>query len=123
MPESLDVVNFATKFALIDKHWSPGIVAEANDWQFKLVRVLGEFVWHDHEVDEVFVVMKGELTIELDGRADVRLRAGELFVVPRKVMHRPVADVGECELMLIEPRGVVNTGDAGGSLTAPEQWL
>lgn len=123
MTPPFGTVNFAEKFALIDAHWSPGIIAEANDWQFKLVKVAGAFVWHDHEVDEVFVAMNGELTIEIEGRDDVRLRAGETLVVPRKVRHRPVADAGECELLLIEPRGVVNTGDAGGALTAPERWI
>lgn len=116
-------VNLDAKLAAIDAHWSPAIVAEANDWHFKLVKVSGTFVWHDHEVDEAFLVLSGEVTIELEGRDDVQLAAGELFVVPRGVMHRPVAGAGECAIMLIEPSGVVNTGSAGGELTAPERWL
>ncbi|NYE35352.1 mannose-6-phosphate isomerase-like protein (cupin superfamily)/ketosteroid isomerase-like protein [Nocardioides cavernae] len=116
-------VDLAAKLATIDRHWSPGIVAEANDWQLKLVKVSGTFVWHDHEVDEVFLVLSGRLTIELEGRDDVPLGPGELLVVPRGARHRPVAGDGECAIMLIEPRGVVNTGNAGGELTAPERWL
>ena len=118
-----EAVNLEAKLTAIDAHWSPAIVAEANDWQFKLVKVSGAFVWHDHEVDEVFLVLSGELVIELEARDDVRLGRGELFVVPAGVMHRPVAATGECAIMLIEPSGVVNTGNAGGELTAPERWL
>jgi len=116
-------INLKDKLALIHERWSPRVVAEMNDYQFKLARLLGEFVWHQHEsTDEAFLVIDGELVIELrDG--DVKLSAGELFVVPKGVEHRPRADV-ECHVLLIEPRGVVNTGDAGGPLTADaDVWI
>ena len=88
-----------------------------NDYQFKLVKVQGEFVWHDHpETDEVFIVINGVLDIEFrDGK--VTLESGEMFVIPKGVEHRPVAK-NECKMMLVEPKGVVNTGDAGGQWTA-----
>ena len=110
-------INFADKFSRFDQHWSPRVIAEMNDYQFKLVKVQGEFVWHSHaDTDEVFIVIDGELTLRFrDGEAV--LRAGEMYVVPKGVEHQPVA-TGECRMMLVEPRGVVNTGDAGGALTA-----
>ena len=111
-------IALASKASQVPELWSPRVVAELNDYQFKVARVHGEFVWHRHdETDEAFLVLEGELTIELrDG--EVRLAAGDLWVVPRGVEHRPVARA-ECRILLIEPRGVVNTGDAGGYLTAP----
>jgi mannose-6-phosphate isomerase-like protein (cupin superfamily) len=110
-------VDIAEKFAGFTDTWSPKVVARLNDYEVKLVRLDGEFVWHAHEdTDELFLVFDGELTIQLrDG--DVELRAGQLYVVPRGVEHRPVTS-GEVRAMLIEPAGVVNTGDAGGPLTA-----
>ena len=110
-------INFADKFAKFSERWSPRVVARLNDYEFKLARVEGEFVWHRHdETDEAFVVIEGEMRIEFRDGA-VHLRAGEMFVVPRGVEHRPVAE-RECKIMLVEPAGVVNTGDAGGDLTA-----
>lgn len=122
------VVNFAEKLSRIDAPWSPRVVAELNDGMpsnimFKLVKIEGDFVWHRHEdTDEAFLVQSGEVQIEFrDGSAT--LRAGELLVVPRGVEHRPHADA-ECHVLLIEPRGVINTGDAGGGLTAPNDvWI
>ncbi len=116
-------INFQKKFERFSEQWSPRVIAEMNDYQFKLVRVEGEFVWHSHaETDEVFIVLDGELKIELrDG--SVELHAGEMYVVPRGVEHKPSA-TSECRLMLVEPRGVVNTGDAGGALTAENDvWV
>jgi len=94
-----------------------------NDYQFKLAKVHGEFVWHQHaETDEVFIVIEGQMTIEFRDGA-VQLSAGELFVVPRGVEHKPIA-ASECSIMLVEPRGVVNTGDAGGAMTAAlDVWV
>lgn len=110
-------INIYDKLATFDKHWSPRVIAEMNDYQFKLVKVLGEFVWHDHpETDEVFIVLDGSVDIEFRG-GKVTLNTGEMYVVPKGVEHRPVAKE-ECKMMLIEPRGTVNTGDAGGQLTA-----
>jgi mannose-6-phosphate isomerase-like protein (cupin superfamily) len=94
-----------------------------NDYQFKLARLKGEFVWHAHaDTDETFIVLDGELTIEFrDG--EVRLGAGEMVVVPKGMEHRPVA-AEECRVLLVEPRGVVNTGEAGGAYTAPnDAWI
>lgn len=116
-------INFADKFARFDEHWSPRVIAEMNDVQFKLVKLQGAFVWHAHaDTDEVFIVLEGEMRIEFrDG--EMALAKGEMFVVPKGVEHRPVAE-HECCVMLVEPRGVVNTGEAGGSFTAPNDvWL
>ncbi len=116
-------INFEDKFSRFHDHWSPRVIAEMNDYQFKLVRVQGEFLWHDHpDTDEVFVVLDGTLTIEFrDGH--VTIDSGEMFVVPRGVAHKPVAEK-ECKLMLVEPKGVVNTGDAGGRMTAENDvWV
>lgn len=116
-------INFRDKLAKFSEHWSPRVVAELNDYQFKLVKLQGEFVWHQHDdTDEAFIVVGGELTIEFrDGVA--RLGPGEMLVVPKGIEHRPLAEQ-ECQVLLVEPRGVVNTGDAGGALTAPNDvWV
>ncbi len=120
---SLRPVNLLAKCELFDEQWQPRIVAEVNDYQFKIARVEGEFVWHAHEdTDEAFLVLEGELRIDLP-RGSVTLGPGELYVIPRGVRHRPVAE-RETKLMLVEPRGVVNTGDAGGELTAEgDRWV
>jgi mannose-6-phosphate isomerase-like protein (cupin superfamily) len=119
----MSTVNFAEKLAKISEQWSPRVIARMNDYDFKLVKLQGEFVWHDHKnTDEAFIVLDGELTIHLRDR-DIVLRKGELFVVPKGVEHKPEA-VKECHLMLIEPVGTVNTGDAGGAMTAPDDvWI
>ncbi len=112
-----EVVDITEKLSLFSEHWSPKVVARLNDYEIKVVKVQGEFVWHTHEdTDELFLVVAGELTIQLRA-GDVRLGPGQLFVVPRGVEHCPVAD-GEVHALLIEPTCVVNTGDAGGALTA-----
>ena len=118
-----DVITLAEKLRAFSDCWSPRVVAELNDYQFKVAHLEGEFVWHDHpETDEAFLVLDGELTIELRDGA-VELKAGDLYVVPRGVEHRPVA-ASRCSVLLIGPRGVVNTGDAGGELTAPrDRWI
>ena len=105
----LRVINFAEKLARIHDHWKPRVMAEMNDYQFKIVKILGDFVWHDHaDTDETFIVLEGVLRIDMrDGH--VLVRAGEMFVVPRGVEHKPHAE-HEVKMMLIEPRGVVNTG-------------
>ena len=116
-------INLPEKFTKFSDHWAPRVIAEMNDYQLKLVKIQGEFVWHDHpDTDEVFIVMAGQMVIEFrDGQ--VALGAGEMFVVPKGVEHKPVA-AGECEIMLIEPHGVVNTGGAGGGYTAQNNvWV
>ena len=116
-------INFNEKLFKFDEHWSPRVIAEMNEYQFKLVKVLGEFVWHDHpETDEVFIVLDGVLNIKFRDGA-VTLKAGEMYVVPKGVEHKPVAEK-ECKILLVEPKGVVNTGDAGGELTAENDiWV
>ncbi|HMM93807.1 cupin domain-containing protein [Phycicoccus sp.] len=109
-------VDLAGKLSLFSAHWSPKVVAELDEHEVKVVKVKGDFVWHTHESDELFLVVDGELTIRLrDG--DVVLGPGQLYVVPRGVEHCPHADE-EVSAVLIERRGTVNTGDAGGPLTA-----
>ncbi len=110
-------VDLAAKLSSFDDHWSPKVVARLNDYEIKVVKIQGEFVWHSHaDTDELFLVIHGELTIQLrDG--EVSVGPGQLYVVPSGVEHCPIAD-GEVHAVLIEPRGVVNTGDTGGSLTA-----
>jgi len=111
------VVDLADKLGLFSEHWSPKVVARLNDYEIKLAKLKGEFVWHTHDdTDELFLVIEGVLTIQLrDG--DVVLRPGQLYVVPRGVEHCPIAD-GDVAVMLIEPAGVVNTGRAEGDRTA-----
>lgn len=117
-----DVVNLPQKFSAFSDHWQPKRVARLNDYDVRLVKVQGEFVWHKHDdTDELFFVHKGTLHIEYRDRR-VTLTAGELHVVPRGVEHKPVAEA-ECEVMLLEPSAVVNTGDAGGERTAVVQEL
>ncbi|WP_395790981.1 cupin domain-containing protein [Aquimonas sp.] len=116
-------IKLDEKLARFSQHWSPRVVAEMNDYQFKLVKLAGEFVWHAHaDTDEEFIVLQGAMRIEFrDG--EVALRAGEMFVVPKGVEHRPCAEE-ECSVMLVEPRGVINTGEAGGAYTAANDvWV
>jgi mannose-6-phosphate isomerase-like protein (cupin superfamily) len=114
-----DKVNLAQKLALLDKPYTPGTVGHMNDYKLVVVKAEGEFVWHKHDdTDDFFLVLRGQLTIQLRDR-DVELDEGELFVVPRGVEHCPKA-AAEAHVLLIEPRGTPNTGDAGGDRTAPE---
>ena len=116
-------INFQEKFSKFSELWSPKIIAGLNDYHLKLAKVQGEFVWHDHpETDEVFIVIKGRLDILFrDGK--VSLSDGELFVVPKGVEHKPVAE-SECHILLIEPAGTINTGDVKADLTAPNNiWI
>ena len=123
-------IDLAAKMALIHEQWQPRVVAEMNDYQFKVVKVLGEFEWHRHAAtDETFIVLEGALRIALRGPGYAQghaivLTAGQMAVVPRGVEHKPCATV-ETKLLLIEPRGVVNTGDgdAGGRTVQNDQWI
>ena len=116
-------INFKEKFSKISEHWSPKIIAEMNDYQFKLAKVKNKFIWHKHDdTDETFVVINGHLTIEFRD-SKVHLRPGEMIVVPMGTEHRPIASE-ECEIMLIEPRGVINTGDKKNAYTQnSEVWI
>ena len=120
---SLHTVNLLHKASSIDAQWSPRIVAEMNDYQFKVVRIEGEFIWHSHpETDEAFVVLEGELRIDLP-HGQVFVGPGELYVVPRGIEHRTAA-ASETKLMMIEPRGILNTGHEGGERTAENDlWI
>ncbi len=114
-------VSLAAKFALFDEHWSPKVVAEFNGNHIKLAKIEGTFDWHAHDdSDEVFLVLGGSMSIEMDGREPATLTAGDLFVVPRGLRHRPIANE-EAQIALIEPAGVLNTGDE--KTAAPESWL
>lgn len=119
----LKPINLQEKFAKFSDHWSPKIIAQMNDYYFKLVKFQGDFIWHSHaDTDEVFITLDGEMAIKFrDGK--VELKAGDLFVVPKGVEHKPYAEK-ECMIMLVEPAGTINTGDTGGELTAEDNvWI
>src|SRR5262249_25950843 len=116
-------INFAEKFARVPEQWQQRVIAEMNDYQFKIARLEGDFIWHDHpDTDEAFIVVEGELRIDFrDG--SVLVRAGEMYVVPKGVEHKPFA-AKEVKLLLVEPRGTLNTGNAGGERTVPSDlWV
>ncbi len=116
-------INLKSKLSKFSEHWSPKVIAEMNDYQFKLVKLQGDFVWHSHpDIDEAFIVLDGAMTIEFRDDS-VGLSSGEMFLVPKCVEHKPRAD-NECKIMGIEPKGVVNTGNSGGELTAENDvWI
>jgi mannose-6-phosphate isomerase-like protein (cupin superfamily) len=117
------VINFQEKLRLFSDHWSPKIIGQINDYHLKLVKIQGEFVWHSHsETDEVFIVLDGSMEIRFrDGM--VTLNRGEMYIVSKGVEHKPYA-AKECSLLLIEPAGTINTGDAAGGITAPDDvWI
>lgn len=116
-------INFAQKLALFNEHWQPKVIAEMNDYQFKIVKIQGDFIWHSHpETDETFIVLEGQLRIDFrDG--EVCINAGEMYVVRHGVEHKPYAE-HEVKLLLIEPKGVLNTGHEGGERTAEnDMWI
>ncbi len=119
----MEKINLKDKLAKFSEHWTPKIIAEMNDYQFKLVKIKGDFVWHNHpDTDEVFIVIEGSMKIEFKDGV-VELNEGEMYVVPKGVEHKPFAEK-ECKVLLVEPRGVVNTGDAEGELTAANDvWI
>lgn len=116
-------VNFSEKFSLFKAQWQPKVIAEMNDYQFKLVKLQGDFIWHDHaDTDETFIVIEGDLRIDFRDGA-VHVATGEMFVVPKGVEHKPFAEK-EVKLLLIEPCGVLNTGHEGGDRTADNDvWI
>lgn len=116
-------INFQQKFGLFDEQWQPKVIAEMNDYQFKVVKLQGDFIWHDHpDTDETFIVLEGKLRIDFRDGA-VHLATGEMFVVPKGVAHKPYAE-NEVKLLLIEPRGVINTGSEVNERTAEnEVWI
>jgi len=123
MSSSYKAINFSQKFGLFDEQWQPKVIAELNNYQFKLVKLKGDFIWHNHkDTDEAFVVIDGVLRIDFrDGSVDVS--AGEMFVVPKGIEHKPYAR-NNVKLLLIEPRGVLNTGHQGSERTAENDvWI
>ncbi len=110
-------INFERKFRLFTEQWQPRVIAEMNDYQFKIVKLQSDFIWHDHkDTDETFIVIEGEVRIDFRDGA-VHVSAGEMFVVPKGVEHKSYAE-GEAKVLLIEPRGVLNTGHEAGERTA-----
>ena len=120
---SSEKINLKEKLSKFSDHWSPKVIAEMNDYQFKLVKIEGDFVWHNHgDTDEFFLVIEGEMKIEFKDET-VILKEGEIFVVPKGVEHKPYAEE-ECKIMIVEPRGVINTGDAESNLKASNDvWI
>ena len=116
-------INLREKLEKFSDHWTPKGIAEMNDYQFKLVKIKGDFVWHNHaDTDEAFIVIEGEMKIEFEDKI-IELSEGEMYVVPKGIEHKPYAEE-ECKVMIIEPRGVVNTGNNEGDLTAPnDEWI
>ena len=116
-------INLKNKFKKFSDHWSPKVIAELNDYQFKLVKIKNDFVWHNHEhTDEAFIVINGQIFIEFEDRTE-EINEGEMIIVPKGVNHKPYAK-NEAEIMIVEPRGVINTGKVNDDLTAPnDQWI
>ena len=116
-------INLQQKFGLFSEQWQPKVIAEMNEYQFKIAKLQGDFIWHDHkDTDETFIVVEGDLRIDFRDGA-VHVSAGEMFVVPKGVEHKPYAE-HEVKLLLIEPRGVLNTGGEGGARTAQNDvWI
>ena len=121
--EIMEKINIKSKLKTFSDLWSPKVIAEMNDYQFKLVKIKDDFIWHSHEdTDEVFIVLEGSMHIEFNDEI-INLSEGELLVVPKGTKHRPFAQE-EATIMLIEPRGVINTGDTNSDLTAKnDQWI
>jgi mannose-6-phosphate isomerase-like protein (cupin superfamily) len=118
-----NAINLSEKLGLFDEHWQPKVIAEMNDYQFKIVKIKGDFIWHDHEdTDEAFIVLDGALRIDFrDGH--VNLTSGEMYVVPKGVEHKPYAE-DDAKVLLIEPRGVRNTGHETSERTAENDvWV
>jgi mannose-6-phosphate isomerase-like protein (cupin superfamily) len=116
-------INLQSKFKLFSEYWSPKVIAEMNDYQFKVVKIKGDFIWHKHkDTDEVFIVIEGSMGIEFKDRT-VTLNSGEMIVVQKGEEHKPFAKE-ECKVLIIEPQGVVNTGESGGELTSKNDvWI
>ena len=121
--EIMEKINIKSKLKTFSDLWSPKVIAEMNDYQFKLVKIKDDFIWHSHEdTDEVFIVLEGSMHIEFNDEI-INLSEGELLVVPKGTKHRPFAQE-EATIMLIEPRGVINTGETNSDLTAKnDQWI
>ena len=121
--ENIKKINIKEKMSKFSDYWSPKVIAEMNDYQFKLVKIKDDFDWHSHkDTDEVFIVINGNMRIDFRDQS-VELSKGEMLVVPKGVDHKPYSDE-ECEVMIVEPRGVVNTGDVNSKMTADNDvWI
>lgn len=117
------VINLETKFNLFQDQWSPKIITQMNDLHYKIAKIQGDFIWHSHpETDETFIVIKGRMQIEFPDRT-IALEAGEMVVVPKGVAHKPTAD-HECHILMVEPAGTINTGDADSDRkVTTEEWI
>jgi mannose-6-phosphate isomerase-like protein (cupin superfamily) len=119
----VNTIDLSEKLASFTDRWAPKIVGQLNDYHVKLVKIQGDFVWHSHpETDELFMVLEGDMVIDFrDGKS--HMSAGDMVIVPKGIEHRPRASA-ECHIMLIEPAGTRNTGDAGGEMTAEDNvWI
>ena len=116
-------INFREKFEKFSEYWKPKVITELNDYQFKLVKIKGDFIWHNHEeTDEAFIVIDGKIFIEFEEKTE-EINEGEMIIVPKGVKHKPYAKT-EAKIMIIEPKGVVNTGEILDKLTAPnDDWV
>ena len=116
-------INFNEKLSKFSEHWKPRIIAQMNNYHFKIVKVQGEFVWHYHDdTDEVFIVLDGDMSIAFR-EGSVALKAGEMYVVPKGVEHKPFAEK-ECKVLLVEPAGTINTGSTESEMTAEDNiWI
>ena len=119
----MEKINLFEKFSKFTEHWEPRVIAEMNNYQFKLVRIKGDFIWHNHpDTDETFIVIRGNMKIQFKDSI-VEVEEGEMIIVPKGVDHRPFAE-DECLVMLVEPKGVVNTGEKVSEYTAPNDiWI
>nr|WP_192509866.1 cupin domain-containing protein [Pseudoalteromonas aurantia] len=120
---NMNKVNLSEKFALFHQQWKPKVIAQMNDYQFKVVKLQGEFIWHQHDhTDETFIVISGQLNIAFEDETVV-LNAGEMLVVPKGIQHKPFAEQ-ECQVMIIEPKGILNTGESRSERTAENDvWI
>ena len=123
MDDNMEKINLFEKFSKFTEHWEPRVIAEMNNYQFKLVRIKGDFIWHNHpDTDEAFIVIRGNMKIQFKNSI-VEIGEGEMIIVPKGVNHKPIAE-DECLVMLVEPRGVVNTGEKVSDYTAPNDvWI
>lgn len=118
----MDVINISEKFSSFSEHWYPRIVGELNDSYVKLAKLKGEFVWHKHEnEDELFLVVKGQLKIKLRDR-ELMINEGNFVIIPKGVEHCPVAEE-EVQVLLLEPKSTLNTGDQQNDRTVEATWI
>lgn len=120
---NISPINFAEKFNQFEEHWSPKIIAQMNDYHFKIAKIQGEFIYHSHpESDETFIVVQGKMQIKLRETV-IKLEAGEMCVIPKGIEHKPVAE-DECHILMVELAGTVNTGNVGGEKTITQtEWI